>query len=180
VRTTSLLLGGIAGFLGLIEAAFSGLIDAMFGDGLPYVTAAFALLGLVGAVLAKHRPRVSVALQSIGGVGLMAETHLILGAALVAAAVLCLTSLKTSPLPDRTNGPVRADASSAFTVLGVAGLAIVAGLALPILGLLIVGAALSGGSVDGGGDVIHLLTLTIGVSIVIAFALLVLRARRRD
>ena len=179
MRTTSLLLGGIAGFLGLVEAAFSGLIDALFGDGLPYVTAGFALVGLSGAALAKHRPRESAALESIAGVGLMAEAHLILGAALLAAAVLGLASLKTSPLPDRTQQLVRADAASAFTVLGMAGLAIVAGLALPILGLLILGVALSGGSLDGGG-VVQMLTLTSGISIVLGFVFLVLRASRRD
>lgn len=180
MRTTSLLLGGIAGFLGLVEATFSGLIDAMLGDRIPFVTAAFALVGLIGATLAKHRPRACAALESIAGVGLLAGGHLILGGLLIAACVLCLASLKTSPLPDRTETPVRADAASTFTVLGVTGLAIVAGLALPILGLLILGVALSGGSAHDGGGVVNALTLTIGISIVLGFALLVFRARRRD
>ena len=180
MRTTSLLLGGIAGFLGLVEATFSGLIDAMLGDRIPFVTAAFALVGLIGATLAKHRPRACAALESIAGVGLLAGGHLILGGLLIAACVLCLASLKTSPLPYRTETPVRADAASTFTVLGVTGLAIVAGLALPILGLLILGVALSGGSAHDGGGVVNALTLTIGISIVLGFALLVFRGRRRD
>ena len=182
MRTTSLLLGGIAGFLGLVEATFSGLIDAMLGDRIPFVTAAFALVGLIGATLAKHRPRACAALESIAGVGLLAGGHLILGGLLIAACVLCLASLKTSPekIGDMLREIVRADAASTFTVLGVTGLAIVAGLALPILGLLILGVALSGGSAHDGGGVVNALTLTIGISIVLGFALLVLRARRRD
>ena len=178
MRKTSLLLGGIAGFLGLIEATFNGLIDSLVGDGVPYFTATFALLGLVGAVFAKHRPRACAALESVGGVGLLAEGHLILGGALVAAAGLCLVSLRTTPLPDPTEAPVQADVSSAFTVLGVAGLAIVAGLGLPFLGLLILGLALSGGSLDGGGGVVHVLALTIAVSTVLGFGLLVRKAWR--
>jgi hypothetical protein len=179
MRTTSLLLGGIAGFLGLIEATFFWLVDAIIGGGdSPFVTAGFSLLGLVGAALAKHRPRACAALESTAGVGLLAGGHLILGCPLLAAAVLCLASLKTSPLPDRTESPVRADAASALTVLGMAGLAIVAGLALPILGLLLLGLALSGGSADGG--VVHTLTLAVTIPIVLGFALLGLRAWRRS
>lgn len=178
MRKTSLLLGGIAGFLGLIEATFNGLIDALLGDHLPLATAAFSLLGLVAAALAKHRPRASAALESVAAVGLLADGHLILGGALVAAAGLCVVSLKTSPLPDRPEGAVRADVASAFTVLGMTGLAIFAGLALPILGLLILGLALSGGSVGGGDGVVNALTSVIAVSTVLGFVLLVFRAWR--
>jgi len=179
MRATSLLLGGLAGFLGIIDAVFSGLINSLFGDGFPLAMAACALVGLVGATLAKHRPRASAVLESIAGVGLLADGHPILGGPLLVASALCLISLKTSPLPDRAEKPIRADAASAFTVVGVAGLAIVAGLGLPILGLVILGAALSGGSAGGGGGVVEGLTLTVAVSALLGLALLAYRAARR-
>jgi hypothetical protein len=176
MRTSSLLLGGIAGFLGLIEAAFFWLLDPLLGGGTPYATAALSLLGLLGSSLAKHRPRACAALEAIAGVGLLAGGHWILGSALVAACGFSLASLRTSPTPEPRQSVGRADAASAATVLGMAGLAIVAGVALPILGLVILGAALSGGSADNG--VLHGLTLTVTIPVLLGFAILALRAWR--
>jgi len=179
MRTTSLVLGGIAGFAGLIEATFFWFVGSILGEGTPYGMAVLALLGLVGAVLAKHRPRACALLESVAGIGLLADGHPILGSAFGAATLLCLASLKTSPLPDRMEDAAQGDVASAFTVLGMAGLAIVAGIALPVVGLLLLGAALSGGSAHDGGGVVHALTLVITISIALGFALLAVRARPR-
>jgi hypothetical protein len=140
-----LLLGGSAGFLGLVWAAFWWLVDSVTGSGaFPVAMGSFALLGLVGASLAKHRPRVCAGLESLAGIGLLATGHFLLGSPILAAATLALASLRTAPPAETTGATLRTDARSALSVVGLTGVAVVSGFLLPVILLLVVVAALSG------------------------------------
>jgi hypothetical protein len=144
MRTASLILGGIAGFMALAWATLMAFVDSLTGTGLPLALGTFALIGLVGASLARHRLRVCVALEAIAGVGLLAGDHLFPGSLFLGATLLALVALGRSRPGEPSEGVARADAASAFSVVGVAGVAVLAGLALPAIIFLVVAAELSG------------------------------------
>jgi hypothetical protein len=144
MRIASLVLGGIAGFMGLAWATFLGLVDSLTSTGPPLALGAFALIGLVGASLARHRLRASILLESSAGIGLLAGDHVLLGGLFLAATLPALLSLRRSQPGERAVGATKADAASAFTVFGITGVAVVAGLLLPVVIFLLVAAALSG------------------------------------
>jgi hypothetical protein len=144
MRTASLLLGGIAGFMGLAWATFVGLVDALTSTGLPLALGAFALIGLVGASLARHRLRACVVLEAIAGVGLLAGDHIFLGILFIGATLLALVALGRSQPGERSDGVVRRDAAAAFSVVSLTGVAVLTGLALPVVIFLVVAAELSG------------------------------------
>lgn len=74
MRSAALLLGGVAGFLGIVEAAFDGVVDSVTGGVSPDDARLFALAvtGLVGAVFARRRPGFCAGLELVAGVGLLA------------------------------------------------------------------------------------------------------------
>jgi hypothetical protein len=144
MRKASLIVGMVAGFMGLAWAAFLWLIDSWTSTGVSVAPGAFALVGLVGASLARHRPRACVALESAAGVGLLAGGHIFLGSPFLGAALLALVGLARSQPAERPEARARADAASVFKVVGVGGVAVVAGLLLPFALLMVVVAALSG------------------------------------
>ena len=144
MRIASLILGGIAGFTGLAWATFLWLVGSWTSTGTPLAPGVFALIGLIGASFARHRLRVCAVLEAIAGVGLLAGEHFFLGSLFLGATVLALVALGRSQPGERLEGAARADATSAFTVAGVTGVALVAGFLLPVVLLLIVVSALSG------------------------------------
>ena len=144
MRIASLILGGIAGFMGLAWTTFLWLVGSWLSTGTPLVPGVFALIGLIGASYARHRLRVCVVLESIAGVGLLAGEHFLLGSLFLGATALALVALGRSQPEERLEGASRADATSAVTVAGVTGVAVVAGFLLPVVVVLIVLSALSG------------------------------------
>jgi hypothetical protein len=176
MRSTTLFLGGIAGFLAVGYAAFSGLVDSIGGSVTSGDVLTFFLgaLGLVGAVFARRRPGFCAGCVIVGGVGLLAQRHSVLGVPMLAAAVLAGISIRVSPPAARAES-VRGDAASAVTALAVAGLGLVAGAALLVLAALVAVLALSGGSASGGVSALFLIPVG---CLVAAVALLTRRARR--
>jgi hypothetical protein len=144
MRTASMILGMTAGFMGLAWATFLGLIDSWTSTGLSVAPGVLALIGLIGASLARHRPRACAVLEAAAGVGLLAGGHLFFGSLFLGATLLALAGLARSQPGEELAGSTRADAVSAFKVVGVGGVAVVTGLLLPVVLLLVVLAALSG------------------------------------
>jgi hypothetical protein len=177
LRSAALFLGGIAGFLAVGEAAFDALIDSLLGSGTSddAHTLVFGAIGLVGVAFAKRRPLLCAGCEIVAGVGLLADHHPILGAPMLAGAVLAAVTIRTPRPGESTGRTVRADLACAITALGVLGLALVAGGALFFLGLLTLAVALSGGSASG---VPGTLVLILGGCVAVALSLLVRRARR--
>jgi hypothetical protein len=178
LRTAALLLGGVAGFLGVGEAAFNKLIDSFLGPGAANDgrTLAFAVIGLVGAMFAKRHPIFCAGLELGGGIGLLAGHHTTLGPPMLAAALLSLVSLRTTSRPAEApiGSAARADLASGLTALGLAGLAL-GGAPLLFLALILLAAGSLGGSTSGDGAFFLTLVLIFAGC---AIALLVRRARR--
>jgi hypothetical protein len=177
MRVMALLLGGIAGFLAVGYAAFSGLIDSMLGDSTSHDGHSFWLgvIAVVGGVFARRRPLFCAGCEIVAGVGLLAQHNPILGGPMLAAAALAAVSIRVSPPAKSVDGEIRGDVGAALTAVGVLGLGVVAGAALLVLGLLVLVLALSGGS--GSGDVSGLLLIPL-VCGAAAVGLLVRRAQR--
>ena len=144
MRTAAMIVGGAAGFMGLAWAAFLWQIGSWTSTGIAYAPGAFALIGLVGASLARHRLRTCIVLEASAAVGLLSGGHIFLGSLFGGAVLVALASLWRSPPVERSEGAARADAASAFTVVGVTSVAVVAGLLLPFVILLAILGSLSG------------------------------------
>jgi hypothetical protein len=177
VRIAALLLGGLAGFLGVAEAALYRLVDSFLGPGTTNNgrTFALAVIGLVGAMFAKRHPIFCAGLELLAGIGLLASDHTTLGPPMLAGALLCLISIRTAT-PAETGGGTgaRAEVASGLSALGLVGLAL-AGVPMLLLGLILLAAGSLGDSTSGDGTVFLTLVLIFAGC---AVALLTRRARR--
>jgi hypothetical protein len=136
---------------------------------------AFAAVGLVGGVFAKRRPFFCAGSELIAGIGLLAGRHPVLGALMLAGALLALVSTRTAePAETAPARGARADVASGLTALGVVGLALV-GAALLLIAVVLLAIGSLGGSTAGAGAVVLTLALIAGA---VALGLLVRRARR--
>jgi hypothetical protein len=177
LRMAALLLGGVAGFLGVGEAGFNRIIDSFLGpgtanDGRTFI---FAAIGLVGAVFAKRHPIFCAGLELAAGIGLLANHHTTLGPPMLAGALLSLISLR-APAPAETaiGTGARADLASGLSAIGLVGLALVGG-PLLLLAVILLAAGSLGGSTSGSGAFYMTLVLILAGC---AIALLIRRARR--